>query len=269
MSLLIDNGLVLSDTTSTNRNTINSNGNNLEITTTVGDLIIQTSSASANPIIITPDCNFGGNGEIHKLAELRGRSSTQFYLNAVGTANLRLNTNNSDKIVINNAGVITFSSQPRLNTATSSTTTNQWMSMNNCMTMTTFNPTLSTSTGSCTLDATASYGKYMRMADLVYVVINVVVTGLGTAATDNAVSIGGLPFAGQSGQTSSLNVSNVKNISFATVASCFDILASVASNASTVGLSCHREANDDGLFSFRGTQLTNTFEITVSGFYLV
>lgn len=263
MSLLIDNGLVLSNTTSTDRNTINSNGNNLEVTTSAGNLLLNTTSASG--FIVNPNMDFGGSGELHKVAEVRGTTSADTVYNAVNSS-LILNTNSANALTINSTGTITFASQPRLNTATSSTLTNQWMSMNNCMTTTTFTPTLTGTTGSAVL-ASTSYGRYTRIADLVFITINIVVSSSTVPDGDNCQI--GIPINSATGFTNGLIISNLKNIDMATVTSYFDCYVPIASNQSYVTIAFHQLATDDTTVTLKGSQIGAGTEFTISGFYFV
>jgi len=264
MSLLINDGVVLSNPTSTDRNSINSNGNNLEFNTNAGNVRLDSLSEiqSGKSIIFS-----GANstiGEIHKLTTLLGRTNT---LGIVNGSQLKLKTNNTDQVTINSSGVANFVNNPQLNTPTLTSSTNQLMSMYNIMTMTDYTLTLTSNTGSATLSS-SSIAKYIKMGNFVFVVINLIMTSIGTIPAGESIRIS-LPFSTAAGTVQGLNISRVANLNFSTIATVFDITASIAANSNFAAVFGRINATDDNPTAIVGSQLNNNTEFSMSGFYLI
>lgn len=266
MSLLIDEGLVLTSSGSTDRNTLGSSGNNLQITTNNGNIRFQTTNPSG--IIFTRPIDFGGTGGISNLFEMRGRNASGTIALLATNSSLLFRTNATTQLQIQAGGAITFTNNPRLLTAASSSSSTQLMSMNNCMTTTTFTPTMTGNSGGvATIDTGSSYGRYTRIGDIIWVAINIVLTSIGTIGAAEDVRIG-LPVT-STGATQTINISKITNLNMATRTSCFDILPFINASNSFFTLKCHLLATDNDVVDLNGSQIDNNTEFSFSGFYFV
>jgi hypothetical protein len=272
MSLIVDNGLVLTDTITTNRNTIDSSGNNLIISSNNGDIRFQTTGE----ISINKNLNLGntsssgGSGQLHKVLEVKGKTTATSSISGGSSginAGIVLKTNNVDRVGISSTGIINFlTNQPRLNTATSSTTTNQFMSMNNFMSLIDYTPTLYTTSGTATIDATTSYGKYARFGSIVFLTIFIELTSTGTIGTAEEVRIG-LPFTAD--ERGVLNISAFNNVTFASgLTAAFDIYPTIELN-NYFTLETFDSTTATATTPILGGNITNTSQIAVSGFYFI
>lgn len=260
MSLLINDGIILSSPTSTLRNTINSNGNDLEIITNTGDIIL----TALTDVRTTKIISLGTTGQIHKVNELRFNSTADGIINTSTT--LFLKTNNTNQASIDSSGKITFVNQPRMNVQTSSTTNGQAMTLNNASSWTTFPVTVS-NTGNATVDGTLSYGRYMKMGNLIYMIYNVVLTSVGTLGTGSQVEFS-VPFATTLNSVG-LTVGKVENLNMGTITQCFDITASMGQNDNYFLLYSRSLATSNDQTVIVGSQMSNNTAISVSGFYLI
>lgn len=264
MSLQIDNGLILPVLSTTALNFINSNGDNLEITAGNGNIKLQTTSE----VSISKNLNMGTptGGVIINLNEYRGRSISQGSLNAL-SANLIFKTNNTNQLVISNAGVITYTKQPRLLTATSSTTSNQYMSMNNFMTTTSFTPTIFTDSGSGVINSSTSYGRYSRFGRIVFIIINIELSSVGTLNALETLKIG-LPLSSSQNQT--LNISKMNNIVYTgSISQSFDMYPAISSSDSYFTIEAKISDSSSTTSPFLGQQIASNSEIAFSGLYFV
>jgi hypothetical protein len=264
MSLIIDNGLVLSNTTTTDRNTINSNGNDLEITSNNGNIKFQTTGN----VVMLKNLNLGaggGGGELTNVSELRSRTVSSLALNAV-SASLIFKTNNTNQLTISSAGTITFTNQPIMNVATSSTTTNQLLSMNNFMTSITFTPSVFTSLGTGVIDNVNSYGRYSRFGNIVFIIYNIVMTDASPlGAADLRISLPITP-----SQFSSLNISKLNNFVYTgSITSSFDMYPTISASVNYFTIDAINTAVSSSTVTIKGTNFGNSTEISMTGFYFV
>lgn len=261
MSLLINDGIILSSPTSTLRNTINSNVNDLEITTNTGDINL----TALTDVRTTKIISLGTTGQIHKVNELRFNSTADGIINTSTT--LFLKTNNTNQASIDSSGKITFVNQPRMNVQTSSTTNGQAMTLNNASSWTTFPITVSNSGGSATVDGTLSYGRYMQMGNIVFVIFNAVLTSVGTLSSAVGVNFS-LPFA-TTLNSMGLSLGKIENLNMTTITQCFDITVSAGSGNTYFNLYSRSLATSNDQVIIIGSQMSNNTVISVSGFFLI
>lgn len=260
MSLLIDDGLILQNTTTTNRNTIQSSGNDLVITTNNGDIQFQSTS----DFIFNKNCDMV-KGTI-TAGEYRG-TNTETNINAQTGYKINLKTNNTNQVVIENTK-ITFTKNPSLTVATSSTTNGQLMSMNNFMTILNYTPNISTSNATGNINTTTSYGKYCTLGNIVYVLINIEISSTALASSTNAIRII-LPFPAASGTVQSLTLSKLTNLNMTTVTTFFDGYGYIASGSNYLNIYYKKAATDDNVTAMTGNQTTTGTQMTFSGYYFI
>jgi hypothetical protein len=261
MSLLIDDGLVLSNTTTSDRNLIQSNGNDLIITTNNGDALLQ----SIIGFTFGKNCNME-KGNLHRVGEFRGSSSTTNNISAQTGYKVNLKTNKINQVIIEDTKIM-FTNNPRLTSATSSTTNGQLMSMNNFMSVISYTPVVSTTNGTATLNA-SSYGRYCRIGNMIYITVNVLLSSLGTLEPLLGVRIS-LPFQSTSSTVQNLIISKLTNLDMTTITSVFDAYLYIAANTINPIIFYKKLAADSAVSTLQGNQLTNTSQIAFGGFYFI
>ena len=262
MSLLIDDGLVLSNTTTTDRNLIQSNGNDLVIATNNGNVAFQ----SLTGFTFGKNCNMA-KGNLQNVRELRGQTSATNNISAKTGYKVNLKTNSTNQVVIEDTK-IAFTKNPRLNNATSSTSNGQLMSMNTFMTTTTYPITMTTTAGFAILDNTLTYGRYCVIGNIVYVTINIVVTNRNTLGSTQVIRIS-LPINTPSDTVQNLTVSKITNLNMATITSVFDVYAYLPAVSNIANIYYKKLAVDTAVSTLQANQITSTFQITIGGFYFI
>ncbi len=260
MSLLIDDGLVLSNTTTTDRNLIESSGNDLVITTNNGDILMQSTTG----FTFGKNCDLV-NGSIHNTGEYRGTSTSNTNISAQTGYNINLKTNGTNRVDIDNTK-ITFTKNPQLLTATSATANGQLMPMNNFMTNASYDPKVTTASGDAGMNLSSTYGRYCKIGNLVYITINVVLNAKGTLVDTESIRIS-LPINTTTGAVQNLSVSKLTNLDMTTVTSVFDAYAYLAASSSYAIIYYKKLATDTTVFALQGNQMTNTTQIAIGGFY--
>ena len=261
MSMIIDDGLVLSNTTTTDRNLIQSSGNDLVITTNNGDALLQ----SLTGFTFGKNCNMA-KGNLHRVGEFRGQSTATNNISAQTGYKVNLKTNHTNQVTIEDTK-IAFTQNPRLTAATSSTANNQLMSMNTFMTTTTYSPTVTTTNGTAVLNS-SSYGRYTRIGNMVYITVNVVLSSLGTLEPLLGVRIS-LPFQSPSGAVQNLIISKLTNLDMTTITSVFDAYLYIAANTINPIIFYKKLAVDTAVSTIQANQLTNTSQIAFGGFNFI
>lgn len=269
MSLIIDNGLILPSPTTSDRNTFDSTGSGLTISTSNGNIIFNSTqefNASGNINLLDFNTNLGG--KIHKTSGIRGRTNGAGLLNANTASNyVSVKTNNTTQFKINNVEAI-YTNNPQMITPTSSTAGSQYLSMNNFMSYTTFTPTITTSGGVGNVNTTNSYGIYLRFGSIIYLTINIEVLSVGTLEPANQIRIG-LPFTSASSQVQSLTTSRLNDLDMTTITSCLDIYGYIGASQNYFSVGFKQLATDDTPSFMVGSQIKANTALAFSGYYFI
>jgi hypothetical protein len=106
------------------------------------------------------------------------------------------------------------------------------------------------------------------MGNFVFVIINLIMTSIGTIPASEFIRIS-IPFTTGTGTVQGLNISRVGNLNLSTIPTVFDITAYIAASNNFLTINGRLNDTDDNPTAIIGSQLNNNTEFSISGFYLI
>ena len=252
-----------------NIGSISANGSNLDITC-AGDLRLSSSTMS---IVVSPSIDLVG-GQIHNTNTIVCNTlltDVSFNVNTTGTNKIKFITSNTERLTLGASGTapsFQFCPQTSLDLVAGSTTS-QLISMASFNTNTSYTPIIISTPGGGvpnTYNTSNTYGFYTRIANMVFFSTRVHVqdaTGLNTGSLSISLPIQAANTVNRIG----CNIGTIINTVTATNGT--DFYAAIISQATAISLFFRIIGNTSTAGALTRANITNGFQISISGLYYV